>query len=108
MSKPLRWLAREITVPPFSNEAAGELGALLEMVSLGGTLAMPHCRPMPTIGKRCFELRVNDRDQTWRVIYHVATDAVVILEVFSKKSQRTPHQVVERCRKRLKRHGQDR
>jgi len=53
------------------------------------------------VGGQCHELRIIDRDQTWRIVYHVATDAVVILDVFSKKTQATPVQVLDVCRKRL-------
>ena len=56
---------------------------------------------MPMVGGQCHELRIIDRDQTWRIVYHVATDAVVILDVFSKKTQATPVQVLDVCRKRL-------
>ena len=56
---------------------------------------------MPVIGRQCHELRIGDRDQTWRIVYRVAQDAVVILEVFSKKSQTTPVQIIEVCQKRL-------
>jgi phage-related protein len=34
-------------------------------------------------------------------VYHVAPDAIVILEVFSKKTQATSVQILEICRKRL-------
>jgi phage-related protein len=34
-------------------------------------------------------------------MYHVEADAVVILEVFSKKTEATPRDVVETCRTRL-------
>jgi len=60
---------------------------------------MPHSRAMPAIGARCHELRVNDETQTWRMIYRVDTDAIVIAEVFSKKTPATPHQVVDVCKK---------
>ena len=53
------------------------------------------------VGGQCHELRISDREQTWRIVYHVATDAVVILDVFIKKTQATPVQVVDVCRKRL-------
>ena len=53
------------------------------------------------VGGQCHELRINDREQTWRIVYNVATDAVVILDVFSKKTQATPVQVLDVCRKRL-------
>jgi phage-related protein len=57
---------------------------------------------MPSIGRRCHELRIQDADATWRVIYRVDHDAVVILEVFSKKTMKTPHSVIEACRSRLR------
>ena len=67
----------------------------------GDALSLPHSRPMPGIGKACHELRVNDRDATWRIVYYVDADAIVILEVFSKKTQATPRKVIEACQKRL-------
>jgi phage-related protein len=57
---------------------------------------------MSSIGTRCHELRIADRRETWRVIYHVAVDAIVILEVFAKKTPTTPQSVVGACKKRLK------
>ena len=29
---------------------------------------------MPSIGPRCCELRIPDRDQTWRIIYRIDED----------------------------------
>ncbi len=48
------------------------------------------------------ELRVNDEVSTWRVVYRIDADAIVILEVFAKKTGTTPKSVVDTCRKRLK------
>jgi phage-related protein len=62
---------------------------------------------MPTIGSRCHELRVVDEDATWRVLYHVADDAIVILEVFSKKTRATPKSVIDTAKARLKRYLRD-
>ena len=72
------------------------------MLQRGELLAMPHSRPMPGIGSRCHELRIADRDATWRIIYRTDEDAVVIAEVFSKKTPRTPERVIDVCRRRLK------
>ena len=63
---------------------------------------MPQSRPMPSIGARCHELRINDADSTWRVIYRIDADAIVILDVFAKKTSTTPKAVIDTCRKRLK------
>jgi len=57
---------------------------------------------MPSIGRRCHELRIQDEANTWRVVYRLDPDAVVILDVFSKKSQQTPAAVITACQRRLK------
>ena len=100
--KPLVWLHGEVKSPPLTTEARLEVGYLLRLLQGGESLGMPWSRPMRSIGSNCHELRVNDVTQTWRIIYKIDTDAIVILEVFSKKTQATPRQVVEICRKRLR------
>ena len=62
---------------------------------------------MPVIGARCHELRVVDEDATWRILYYVADDAIVILEVFSKMTRITPKRVVDTARARLKKYLRD-
>jgi phage-related protein len=57
---------------------------------------------MPTIGPRCHELRVVDDGTTWRIVYRVDRDAIIIAEVFAKKTARTPVAVLNACRRRLK------
>ncbi|HSB62327.1 MAG TPA: type II toxin-antitoxin system RelE/ParE family toxin [Vicinamibacteria bacterium] len=97
--KPLAWLHGEVKTPPV---ARIEAGYLLREVQRGKVLSMPHSRPMPAIGARCHELRVVDEGVTWRVIYRVDPDAVVIAEVFAKKTPETPATVLDACRRRLK------
>ena len=63
---------------------------------------MPVSRPMPSIGSRVHELRIVDEDQTWRIIHRVDPDAIVILEVFSKKTAQTPKRVIDVCKRRLR------
>jgi len=57
---------------------------------------------MSSIGRRCHELRIDDANATWRIIYRIDPDAVIVLEVFSKKTQRTPKAVVDTCKRRLR------
>jgi phage-related protein len=57
---------------------------------------------MPSIGPRCHELRINDAEASWRIVYRIDPDAIVILEVFSKKSRETPRAVIEACKRRLR------
>jgi phage-related protein len=100
--KPLAWLHGEIRTPPLTRVARVEAGFLLRRLQRGELLSMPQSRPMPSIGPRCHELRLNDVGGTWRVVYRIDKDAIVILEVFAKKTHQTPKSVIETCRKRLK------
>ena len=57
---------------------------------------------MPNIGPRCHELRINDENKTWRIIYRIDNDAIVAVEVFEKKTQKTPRQIIANCQRRLR------
>jgi phage-related protein len=102
--KPIVWLHGEVKSPPFSRTARLEAGFLLRKLQRGDTLPMPHARPMPSIGPRCYELRVNDENKTWRIIYRIDPDAIVLCEVFEKKTPRTPKSVIDVCQQRLRRY----
>lgn len=100
--KPLAWLHGEVKTPPLSREARIETGFLLRRLQRSERLSMPQSRPMPSIGARCHELRINDADTTWRLVYRIDPDAIVIAEVFAKKTEKTPKEVVQACKNRLK------
>lgn len=102
MDKPLIWLRSEVKTPPFSQAARLEAGYLLRLLQEGESLGLPHSRPMPVIGARCHELRITDEGVTFRIIYRADADAVVIVDVFKKKTQQTPQSVIETCRRRLR------
>lgn len=99
--KPLAWLQGEIKTPPFSPHARIEAGHWLRKLQLGELLGMPVSKPMPSVGTRCHELRINDQSVTWRIIYRIDEDAIVIVDVFKKKTQKTPKKVIDRCQNRL-------
>jgi phage-related protein len=100
--KDIVWLHSEVKTPPFSQEARLEAGYLLRQLQQGMKLSMPHSRPMPSIGRRCHELRINDKNSTWRIVYRIDDDAIVILEVFEKKTSTTPKYVIDICKNRIK------
>jgi phage-related protein len=100
--KPLVWLHGEVKTPPLSAAARLEAGHLLRRLQRGEALSMPHSRPLPLLGPRCHELRVLDAGLTWRIIYRADADAVVIGEVFAKKTQTTPTAVLDACRRRFR------
>lgn len=99
--KPLVWLHGEVKTPPFSHAARVEAGFLLRRLQNGETIDMPASRRMPTIGSNCHELRIDDGGVTWRIFYHIDSDAIVILEVFQKKTRTAPKQVIDVVKKRL-------
>jgi phage-related protein len=105
--KPIAWLHGEIKTPPFSTAARVEAGVLLRRLQRGERLSMPHSRPMPAIGAHCHELRINDENVTWRILYRVDSDAIVIAEVTRKKTESTPKATIETCKRRLARYDSD-
>ena len=104
--KPVVWLAGEVKTPPFSKEARVEAGFLLRRLQQGEALGMPQVRPMPAVGRRCHELRIRDEERNWRIMVRVDSDAVVIADVFAKKTRSTPRKVIEVCRERLRRYDE--
>lgn len=101
--KPIVWLKSEIKTPPFSMEARLRAGFLLRLLQQGTLLGMPDSRPMPSIGRRCHELRITDAGthKTWRIVYRLDPDAIVIGEIFAKKQAQTPQWVIETSQRRF-------
>ena len=106
VDKPLVWLHGEIKTPPFSSAARLEAGILLRHLQRGEKLALPHARPMPTIGARCHELRVRDARANWRIVYRTDDDAIVIGEVFAKTTRATPKDVIAICKRRFRKYDE--
>ena len=107
MDKEVIWLHGEIKTPPFSEAARIETGVYLRQLQQAVSLAMPYSRPMASIGPRCHELRVPDEANTWRVIYRIDSSAIVIAEVFAKKTQATPQNVIKNCKRRFAQYDAD-
>lgn len=105
--KPLVWLHGQVTTPPFTLESRVEAGMLLRRLQRGERIGLPHSRPMPSIGRRCHELRIPDEDVTWRIIYRTDDDAIVIAEVLAKKTNTTPKKVIDACKRRFKKYDED-
>ena len=99
--KPVFFMTDEIKTPPMGEDARREAGFLVGRLQEGVSLGMPVARPMPDIGRRCLELRIADRNATWRVICRVDADAVLVVYSFAKKTQATPKAVIDLCKKRL-------
>ena len=100
--KPLVWLHGEVKTPPFSKPARIGAGFLLRRLQKGESLGLPWSRPMRSIGPRCHELRITDEKANWRILYRIDSDAIVIVEVFQKKTRKTPGAVIEISKRRLR------
>ena len=100
--KPLVWLHALPKTPPLSQKARIEAGYLLRLLQLGVNLSLPQSRPMPSIGVHCHELRIQDENQIWRLFYRVDADAIIVVLWLEKKTNKTPDEVINLCRKRLK------
>jgi phage-related protein len=103
IDKPLAWLAGELKTPPMAADTRVEGGVLLRRLRRGEQLSMPESRPMPSIGPRCHELRIDDTAQKkeWRIIYYVGRLAIAVLDVFPKDTRATPVEVIRQCKRRL-------
>jgi phage-related protein len=99
--KPLVWVHGELKSPPMSSAARVQAGYLLGLVQEGVSLEMPQSRPMPDIGPRCHELRIRDGNLNWRIVYRIDEYAILVVDIFKKKSASTPRRVMEACKRRL-------
>ncbi|MGH7597284.1 MAG: type II toxin-antitoxin system RelE/ParE family toxin [bacterium] len=43
----------------------------------------------------------------WRIVYRIDADAIVIAEIFAKKTTKTPKEVIDVCKLRLKKYDED-
>jgi phage-related protein len=102
--KKLHFLSGRIKSPPFSDAARNEAGKMLRFVQEGKPLSLPYSRPLPSVGPRCHELRVRDENVTWRILYRVDPDVVLVCAIFAKKSRSLPAHVVTACRQRFAAH----
>jgi phage-related protein len=102
--KPLVWLHGEVKSPPFTKEGRQEAGTMLRRLQEGEVLQMPQAEPLSNVGSRCGALRLRDAEHNWRIMYRIDSDAVLILEVYAKKTRKIPDEVIKRCQQRLKRY----
>ncbi len=79
---------------------------LLRLLQEGEQLGMPQSEPLPNVGRRCGALRVRDAEHNWRIMYRADSDAILVLEVYSKKTRKIPDEVIKRCKDRLSRYDE--
>jgi phage-related protein len=85
----------------FTPTARNEAGYQLDKVQHG--LEPDDFKPMPTVGKGVWELRITDEAGQFRVIYIAKLkDAIHVLHCFKKKSQKTAQKDLDISNKRLR------
>lgn len=85
----------------FPSTARSEAGYQLDRVQHG--LEPADFKPMPTIGKGVWEVKITDEAGQFRVIYIAKLkDAVYVLHCFQKKTQKTSAKDLELSSKRLR------
>jgi phage-related protein len=64
---------------------------------------LPHFLPLQEWKRgSSYELRINDENSSWPINYRMDDDAIIIFEVFKKKTQQTPKQLLDICKKRIR------
>jgi len=97
----LKQAKKELAEAP--KEIIADALSLFDELASGKILGMPVSRPLPGIAKGLHELRLKSRAGQFRIFYLIRVgDAIYILHVAHKKSQRTDKQTVEIIRSRLK------
>jgi phage-related protein len=79
-----------------------DLGDVLTKLQKGESVGMPDVRPMASIGKGVFEVRVRASSGAYRAFYFIqGVFGVCVFHAFTKKSQQTPRKEVLTARERL-------
>ena len=99
--KPIAFLGHSLDdLREFPSSARSEAGYQLDRVQHG--LEPEDFKPMASIGKGVWEIRISDEAGQFRVIYIAKLkDAVFVLHCFQKKSQKTPLKDLDLASKRL-------
>ncbi len=85
----------------FPKQTRKDLGAELMLLQLGETPL--HSRPMPSVGRGVWEIKVQDESKQYRVFYVVKRrEAIHVLHAFEKKSRKTRKADIELGKQRLK------
>ena len=88
--EPVRKLIRS-----WSPDLRRELGAVLVRLQRGEIVGMPDVRPMPTVARGAFEVRISSARAAYRAFYITADKhGILVFHAFEKKSQKTPQKEI--------------
>jgi phage-related protein len=96
------WLGDSLEVVRGYSEAVRRaIGSELRLLQ-GGERPL-HARPLKTVGRGVWELKISEADGQFRVVYVVKrNDRIYVLHAFQKKTQQTSQQDIELARTRFK------
>lgn len=90
-------------IQEFSEEVRRELGKAIFDLQKGSKLRIPLSRVMVAVAPGVEELRVKDRNGTYRVFYLARlANEVLVFHAFTKKTEKTPKHEIDTGKKRLK------
>ena len=98
----IEWLGDSYDVVyGYSKPVRKSIGSELRLLQSG---ARPiHARPLKTVGRGVWEIKVSEKEGQFRVVYLVRRrDRIYVLHAFQKKTRRTPKQEIELAKKRFK------
>ena len=88
-AKPVVFLSGEIKTPPFGTSARQDAGNALRRLQEGDSLSLP------------------PQAVTWRIVYRIDADAILVAAVFAKKTEQTPKREIDNCKARLAKYDAD-
>jgi phage-related protein len=96
------WLGDSLeVVRGYSEGIRRAIGSELRLLQSGDRPL--HARPLKAVGRGVWELKINEVEGQFRVVYVVKrNDRIYVLHAFQKKSQQTPQQDIELARARFK------
>lgn len=99
--KDVKWLGDSLEVlKSYSKKVRQKLGWNIDMVQLGKVPI--DAKPMSTVGKGVRELRAMHRGQFRLFYFAKKADAIYVLHVFEKKTQKTSAKDIRLAKQRLK------
>ena len=98
----IEWLGDSLEViRSYGAEVRRAIGSELRLLQIGAKLV--HARPLKTVGRGVWELKISERAGQFRVIYVTRRRArIYVLHAFQKKTRRTPHKDIDLARSRFK------
>ena len=101
MNMDIEWLGDSLDlVCGYSKPVRQSIGSELRLLQNG---ARPiHARPLKTVARGVWEIKVSEMEGQFRVVYLVRRrDRIYVLHAFQKKTRNTPKQDIDLAKKRL-------